>query len=240
MKKLLTAFFVLICLNSFSQRWETIRGNGVIKKETRDVSDFSSLLSQGSMDVQIAYGNSNTITVEADENLLSHIETLVENGKLVIRSKDKVNLKSRSKMVVYVSMTKLNALQLSGSGNINGDGAFSNSGKTDIAISGSGNIKLSFDSFNELALALSGSGNMDLKGNATKTIDASVSGSGNIECSNINSNDVVAKLSGSGNIKVYASNSIDAKISGSGNVYYKGNASNINSKVAGSGKVLKM
>ncbi len=71
-------------------------------------------------------------------------------------------------MVVYVSMTKINTLQLSGSGNINGDGAFSNSGKTEIAVSGSGNIKLDFDSFNELDLALSGSGNIDLKGNGTK------------------------------------------------------------------------
>jgi hypothetical protein len=240
MKKLLMALFALISFNSFAQRWETIKGNGAVKKETREVSDYTSLASQGSMDVQIAYGSSNSITVEADENLLPHIETVVENGKLIIRPKNKVNLKSRSKMVVYVSMTKINSLQLSGSGNINGDGAFSNSGKTDIAISGSGNIKLGFDSFNELELALSGSGNMDLKGNATKSINASVSGSGNIECSNINSNDVVAKLSGSGNIKVYANNSIDAKISGSGNVYYKGNASNINSKIAGSGKVLKM
>ena len=240
MKKLLVALFALISLNSFAQRWETIKGNGVVKKETREVSDYTSLVSQGSMNVQIAYGNSNSIVVEADENLLPHIETVVENGKLLIRSKKNVNLKSKSKMVVYVSMTKINSLQLSGSGNINGDGAFINSGKTEIAVSGSGNIKLSFDSFNELDLALSGSGNMDLKGNAAKNIDASVSGSGNIECSNISSNDVVAKLSGSGNIKVYANNSIDAKISGSGNVYYKGNASNINSKIAGSGKVLRM
>ncbi len=67
-----------------------------------------------------------------------------------------------------------------------------------------------------------------------------MSGSGNIDCSDINSNDVDAKISGSGNVKVYASNSIDAKISGSGNVFYKGNATKINSKVAGSGKVLKM
>ena len=148
MKKLLVALFALISLNSFAQRWETIKGNGVVKKETREVSDYTSLVSQGSMNVQIAYGNSNSITVEADENLLPHIETVVESGKLIIRSKNKVNLKSKSKMVVHVPMTKINSLQLSGSGNINGDGAFSNSGKTEIAISGSGNIKLGFDSFN--------------------------------------------------------------------------------------------
>ena len=240
MKNLLIALLTLISLNAFTQRWETIKGNGVIKKETREVSDYTSLLSKGSINIQIAYGNSNSIVVEADENLLPYIETTVENGKLTIQSKKNVNLKSNSKMVIYVSMTKINSLQLSGSGNINGEGAFSNSYKTDIAISGSGNIKLSFDSFKDLGLSLSGSGNMDLKGKEANNITAAISGSGNIECSDISSNDVDAKISGSGNIKVYANKSIDAKISGSGNVYYRGTASNITSKIAGSGKLLKM
>jgi len=240
MKKLLVALFALINLNSFAQPWETIKGNGQMKKETREVSDFTSLSSKGSMNVQISYGNSNSVQIEADENLLPYIETTVENGRLIIQSKKKVNLKSKSKMTVYVSMTKINSLQLSGSGNIDGEGAFTNSGKTDIGISGSGNIKLKFGSFGNLDLALSGSGNMDLKGDATNNITAAVSGSGNIECSDISSNDVDAKISGSGNIKVYANKSIDAKISGSGNVFYRGSASNISSKVAGSGKVIKM
>jgi hypothetical protein len=241
MKKILIALFALISYSSFAQPWQTVKGNGQVKKETREVSNFTSLASKGSMNVEIAYGNANSIIVEADENLLPYIETTVENGKLTIQSKNKVNLKSTSKIIVHVSMTKINSLQLSGSGNINGEGAFSNSGKTDIGISGSGNLKLRFDSFNDLDLAVSGSGNMDLKGSAaTNNITAAVSGSGNIECSDISSNEVDAKISGSGNIKVYANKSIDAKISGSGNVYYKGSASNITSKVAGSGKVIKM
>lgn len=240
MKKILISVFALISLNSFAQPWETIKGNGQIKKETREVSNYTSLASQGSMDVQIAYGNSNSVVVEADENLLPYIETSVENGKLSIRSKKNVNLKSGSKMIVRVSMTKINSLQLSGSGNINGSGAFTNDGKTDIGVSGSGNLKLDFDSFEDLDLSVSGSGNIDLKSSATNSINAKVSGSGNIDCSSISSKDVEAKLSGSGNIKVYASNSIDAKISGSGNVYYKGDVQNISTKVVGSGRVLKM
>ena len=234
------ALLALISLKSFAQPWETVKGNGQLKKETREVSNYTSLSSHGSMDVDIAYGNSNKIEVEADENLLPYIETVVENGNLIIRSKKNVNLKSRSKMVVHVSMTKITSLQLSGSGNINGEGAFNNDGKTEIAVSGSGNVKLSFDSFNELDLSVSGSGNMDLKSKTTKNITAKVSGSGNIDCSNIGCENVDAKISGSGNIKVYASHSIDAKISGSGNVFYKEGSPNISSKIVGSGKVLKM
>jgi hypothetical protein len=239
MKKLLFGLFTIASLHTFAQKWETVKGNGQVKKETREVSAFSSLLSRGSMNVEISYGNSNKITVEADENLLPYIETTVADGKLTIKTKKNINIKTNSKMVVYVTMNKINSLQLSGSGNITGKGAFTNPGKTDIGISGSGNINLSFDSFGDLDLAISGSGNMNLKGSATNNILAAVSGSGNIESADISSNNVDARISGSGNIKVYASRSIDAKISGSGNVYYKGNAS-ISSKTAGSGKVIKI
>ncbi len=240
MKRLLIALFALVSLTAYSQRWETVKGNSQIKKETREVSSFTSLTSQGPMDVQIAYGNSTSVTIEADENLLQYIETPVEDGRLVIKTKKGINLKSSSKMTVHVSMTKINSLQLSGSGNIKGSGAFTGDEKTDISVSGSGNLALDFDTFKDMDLSLSGSGNIDLKGSAANSIDAKISGSGNIDCSNTSSKDVDAKISGSGNIKVYASNSIEAKISGSGNVYYKGDLQNINSKVVGSGKVLKM
>ncbi len=74
MKRLLIALFALVSLTAYSQRWETVKGNSQIKKETREVSSFTSLTSQGPMDVQIAYGNSNSVTIEADENLLQYIE----------------------------------------------------------------------------------------------------------------------------------------------------------------------
>ena len=240
MKKLPVVLLVLFSVNSMAQRWEKIKGNGQSKTETRQVSDFTSLASQGSMDVVIDYGTSNTITVEADENLLPYIETSVENGKLTIKSKKGVNLDSRLKLSVHVEMTKINSLQQSGSGNMKGSGAFTSDGKTDIGVSGSGNLKLGFESFQDLELSVSGSGNLDLKGGNTNSLNAKVSGSGNVDCSSVTSKDVDAKVSGSGNIKVYASNSLDAKVSGSGNVFYKGGAQNITSKVAGSGKVMKM
>ncbi|MEO6453791.1 MAG: head GIN domain-containing protein [Ginsengibacter sp.] len=241
MKKIFIALFAFTCINAYAQPWQTIKGNGVMKKESRTVNDYTSLASHGSINVEIAYGNSNTIEIEADENLLPYINTTVEDGRLSIKTEKNVNLKSKLKLVVHVTMNKINSLQLSGSGNINGEGAFSNTGKTSIGVSGSGNIKLNFNSFKELELAIAGSGNMDLKSNAAATnISAAISGSGNIDCSDVSTNDVDAKISGSGNVKVFASHTIDAKISGSGNVFYKGNAPDISSKIMGSGKVIKM
>ena len=240
MKKLIVIILLLATSQLFAQPWKTIKGDGHIKKETRGIGDFSSISSRGSIEVKITQGHSDNIEVEADENLLPYIETKVENGKLTIGSKQHVNLKSRSKMVVYVSMTSINALDQHGSGNITGSGKFGNNGKTDVNVSGSGNIKLDFDSFGSVSLSVSGSGNIKLKGNTANNITATVSGSGNIDCINVKCDDADAKISGSGNIKVDVQKSIIASVSGSGNVFYKGDATNVVSKIAGSGKIIKI
>lgn len=240
MKKLLPVFFACISLQLMAQPWKTIKGDGNLKKESRTVAGFSALSANGPLDVQISYGTSGNLQVEADGNLLPYIETKVEGGKLTIQVKEHVNLKSQSRMVVYISMTEIKSLHESGSGNISGSGAFRNDGKTDIKVSGSGDIKLNFDSFDDLDLAVSGSGNVYLKGSKAGDISAAISGSGNIDCINVPCDNAKAKISGSGNIKVDARKSIDASISGSGNVYYKEDVDNISSKVSGSGKVRKI
>ena len=238
MKKTLLALFTFISICSFAQ-WETIKGSGNVKKETREVSGFTGIALSGSMNVELAYGDSKTITVEGDDNILPYIETKVEDGVLQIRSKNKTGFKTRAKLMVYVSMTKVAELRVSGSGNITGSGNFSNDGKTNVSLSGSGNINVELNSFNETKIAISGSGNVTLKGKSTNNIDATISGSGNIDCSDIECNDVFAHVSGSGNIRVYANKSIDARVSGSGNIYYKGSATSLSLKSSGSGKIIK-
>ncbi len=240
MKKLFILLLMLMSVNLFAQPWKSIRGDGNVKKETRQVENFTSLSSHGSIDVKINYGNSNSIQIEADENLLPYIETTVENGKLTIKTKDNVNLKSRSKMTMYVSMSKIDGLKLSGSGNIDGNGEFTGDNKTEIMLSGSGNIHLSSGSFKNLDFQISGSGNINLKGGSADEITASVSGSGNIDCINLSADNVNVNISGSGNARVNANKSLTANIMGSGNVFYKGSASNISTKVAGSGKAIKI
>ncbi|HVZ26279.1 MAG TPA: DUF2807 domain-containing protein [Sediminibacterium sp.] len=121
-----------------------IEGNGIVKKENRQVGPFTAISSAGSWDVMIADGPSGEIQVEGDTNLPEALETVVEDGKLLIRSKNHVSFKTRNKLTVYVTMDKLNGLSLSGSGDIIGEGRFFNEGTSVFRISGSGNIRLRF------------------------------------------------------------------------------------------------
>jgi hypothetical protein len=238
MKKSLLALFVLFSICAVAQQ-EKIIGDGNLKKETREVSNFAGLMVSGNVNVDLNYGDSKNITVEGDGNILPYVETIVENGNLIIKTKDKISIRTKNKLIVHVSMKKVARLRVSGSGNITGTGDFSNDSKTEIGVSGSGNINVAMNSFNETKINISGSGNVTLKGKSTNNIDATVSGSGNIDCAEVVCNDVFARVSGSGNIKVYANKSIEAKVSGSGNIYYKGSATNINLRSSGSGKIIR-
>lgn len=239
MKKVVVVLvFLLAGIASFGQwPWERIQGNGHVVKESRRVSGYTAVSSSGSWDVMIAYGTDNQIQLEGDENLLSYIETTVENGKLSIRSKKSASLHSRNKLTIYITLTKMTGVNLSGSGDIIGDGKFENTGTTEFKVSGSGSIRMTFHKINAAEVAISGSGNIRLAGMAG-SVNASVSGSGNADCIDLVSEDAKAKISGSGNIKLNTNHTLDASISGSGTVTYRGAATDIRKHVSGSGRVV--
>ncbi len=239
MKKIVCILTILASFQASAQwPWEKIEGNGKLKKESREMTSYTAVASSGSWDVMIAYGESNTIQVEGDENLLNYIETEVKDGRLSIRPKKNVNLRSKNKITVYVSLTKMTGIYLSGSGDIIGQGRFRNDGTTDFKLSGSGSIKLNFDKVKTAEVAISGSGDILLAGSAN-TVNTKISGSGNADCSNLIADDASAHVSGSGNVKLNANHSVDASISGSGNISYKGAATDIRKHVAGSGRLVK-
>ena len=69
MKQLLVILLAVSVNHLCAQPWKTVKGNHNIKKESRTVGQFSSLLSKGPLDVKIASGHSDKIEVMADENL---------------------------------------------------------------------------------------------------------------------------------------------------------------------------
>ena len=238
MKQLLLLLCFAASIQAFAI-WDVIKGNGIAKTETRNVSDYTSLACGGPMKVEIEYGTSNTIQLEGDENILPYIETFVKDGELNIKVKEHTSVKPEVPLKVHVSMTTINGLAQSGSGEIKGTGNFTSSEATNVAMSGSGVINLNFGKFMGMSISMSGSGSVKMEGEVHDDLDVSQSGSGNIDCEHVMSQNVNARISGSGSLRVNASKMLDAQISGSGHVYYSGNAS-VSTKVSGSGKVEKI
>jgi hypothetical protein len=239
MTKILFAACLLMGIQANAQwGWDKVEGNGQLKKENRQVGQFTKVGSSGSWDVMIAYGSENSVQVEGDENLLPYIETKVENNKLSIQSKKNSNIRSKNKIVVYVILPTLTGVYLSGSGDMIGKGNFSTDDRLSLAVSGSGNIKLEINNAKSVDCSIAGSGKIQVSGKS-ETLLTSISGSGSVDAYSLYTNEVTARISGSGNAKVFANKLVDASISGSGNVHYKGAPESVQKKTAGSGRVVK-
>lgn len=240
MKNVFLCLCLFFCAKTFAFPFKIVKGDSTIKSEVRQAAGYTALASHGMMNVTISYGSSNTITVETDENILPYVETEVDNNALTIKVKDNAVLKPTNGIKIHITMTKIGTITQSGSGNITGAGNFSNNGKTIFNISGSGGINLEFATINSVEIKTSGSSHIKLKGAINGLLSVSQHGSGNVDCENAPCESVQANTSGSSYAKVNVSKSITAHISGDGHIVYKGNPTEIDKKISGSGSVSAM
>jgi hypothetical protein len=200
--------FVTISSNS-------VVGSGNVIRERRGVSGFTSVMLLGSAHVEVTFGVLESVNVEADDNIVPLVETVVKNGQLVISNKSNANFTSFNPVRVNVTMKSLKEVTLSGSGNIN------------ISEIGGDTLKVN----------LPGSGSLSVTGSAT-TVNISLPGSGNIYCNRLIAKSATVALNGSGNIEVFNMQNLDARVRGSGTIHYGGNPAQVSKNISGSGSIM--
>jgi hypothetical protein len=211
------------------------------KADTQDrhLTGFNAVSLAGSYDVYIVQGSTESVKVDAPSDVIDRIITEVRGGVLVIRTKEGTDWdwKGNKKMAVYVSIKNVNAVSLSGSGDIFfKDGLRASSLK--IKLSGSGDIVGKVD-VKTLDSSIGGSGDITLTGQAENST-VSVGGSGDFTGNNLITTNTRVSVGGSGDASINASEKIDASVAGSGDVRYTGGAKNVSSSKAGSGSVSRM
>ena len=213
---------------------QKVKGNGKIINKTRTVGSFDGIGVSGSFDVKLVSGNEGKIELSVEENLEKYLITEVKDGRLKIKWKNGVNIRTSSKTIVTVHFNEVNSLAMSGSGDITSkDVIKGNSLK--MAVAGSGDIKIEMD-VKTAKSAISGSGDIELSGRATE-FEAAVSGSGDVEAYDLKTETAELKIAGSGSIGISVEKEIVARVSGSGNIKYKGQPRIEDIKVSGSGNV---
>ena len=205
------AVFLAAAAPGFAWGWGAVKGSGKIVSETRTLDSFDRLGSAGSATVVVTVGPAQSVTVKADDNVVSLIETKVENGRLKIGTNGSYS--TDSDVTVTVTVPALKAAALSGSG--------------DLTVTGVGG-----DSFEA---ALSGSGDISATGRAEK-ISVSVAGSGDVHLFGLASLRAEVSIAGSGDVEVSATEALSASIAGSGDVHYRGKPA-VKRSIAGSGDV---
>jgi hypothetical protein len=229
---LFTAIFLFHSC-TFSQ----IRGEGEMVKQDRNLSEFNKIDFSVSGTIYLTQGTPQKLTVEGQQNILDILETEVKGNTLELKfNKKRVNYKD---LKFYITVAKIDGLNLSGSGNIYCENGL-NTNDLDLSLSGSGEIKLNGLKATKIEADIAGSGNITLKGSeAANELEIEIAGSGDVRTEELPVNEIKISMAGSGSCKVNAVNKLNVDIAGSGSVLYRGNPQ-INSDVSGSGKVRKL
>jgi len=216
---------------------ERIKGNGKIATEQRSVASAKKIKLKGGFNIELTPGTSTSVKVEADENILPYIITENDGEWLVVRTKDHTSLSTSRSFKIYVTTPELDAISLSGSGDIIGTGKFTGSDELSVSIAGSGNANLEVNT-PSVSANISGSGNITIVGETKKTrID--IAGNGDFKGQDLKAEEAEVHISGSGKVNVFADAKLDVHIAGSGDVFYKGKPA-MTQHISGSGTVKEM
>lgn len=211
----------------------SVSGSGQLKTETRDVSDIERVSLEDLGDVTLIQGNEEGLTVEADDNLLPYIETIMQGHELVLRIKHGTSITNHPTIHYTVKVKDLSRVAISGSGSITAKQLKVNDFEMDI--SGSGDVNLPDLEAKSLQARASGSGNFNLKGKADSQ-DVTITGAGNYTAGDLESSEANVTISGAGNVTIWATNKLSVRITGFGNVNYYGKPT-VEQNITGGGSI---
>jgi hypothetical protein len=217
-----------------STRLQTERGADV---QDRKLSGFHAVASTGSFDVVLKQGNTESVKVEADAEVINEIVTEVRNGTLLIHSKNTHNwgnFWNNRNITIYVTAKNLNSIALTGSGNLKMENEFT-ADKIQLKLSGSGDFQGKIN-VKTVEVIISGSGDFKVAGKADESTIA-LSGSGDFDGSSLITKSTAIRISGSGDANIFASEKIDASVSGSGDIHYSGHPKSVSKIARGSGDI---
>ncbi|MCH2198902.1 MAG: DUF2807 domain-containing protein [Flavobacteriales bacterium] len=214
-----------------------LEGTGDTVDEDRVVAAFDVIDNRCSADIkirQLGEGEQAKVFVRCQENLLPHLLTRVESGRLVIDVEGCIS--TDREMEVYITTPTLSKVVSDGSGSIESQGAI-RSKELKVVQDGSGNIMLSFNG-DVLEIDNDGSGAIRVLGMA-RELEISNDGSGSINAYELPANEVEVSNDGSGNVAIHAVDVLSIELSGSGSVQYQGDPQEVETSNSGSGSIEK-
>ena len=241
-QKILIPLFLLVALmagacnlNLNNLNVSVEQGSGRVTNETRTVSNFDRVILNGIGDVIVTQGNTESLEIEAEDNVIPHIVTQVSNGTLNIGF-DKKTIVPTKTIKFNLTMRDIHGLESNGVSNIQSDQIKTD--RLDLGISGTGNITLNNLTADSLAVTVSGAGNLTGQGQVS-TLTVNLSGAGNYNGQDLKSKTDSITISGLGRVVTWVTDSLDVTISGTGNVDYYGDPK-ITQHISGVGSIKRI
>lgn len=201
---------ILICS---AQNRAEIKGSGVSKTETRPVSGFTSISLTGVGKVTVRQTGRESLTVNAEDNILPVLETRVTNHTLALGIANHTNIHPTKPIEFIVEVKSLEGLTVAGAGTMEAKGI---EGK-------------------HLAVTISGVGKVTTEGSADEQ-NVNVAGTGSYKGEDFKTRRATVSNGGVGHVVVNVSQNLTATVSGVGTVEYIGSPQ-VTKSVSGLGKI---
>ncbi len=231
-----TSILSLLMFSCINMNWSTgVTGNGNVVMETREVTEpFSKIKATEGLRVYLTQGNSEGITVEADENLQELILTEIKDGTLKIHCKEQIGKATSKKINVnFKSITNLTST--SGS-----SVQSTNTIESDQLIlkSSSGSSMRVKVNANNLTCDSSSGSSLKVSGE-TISLTAEASSGSNIKAGDLKAESSEVSASSGANLTVNTSKALIARASSGAGVSYYGNPEMIDADKSSGGSIRK-
>lgn len=217
----------------------SIPGSGVVVSQSRPVPEFTAVTVNYPAEVVIRQGESTSVSVSADDNLLPQLGTRVTNGVLYIEDQEPLwarRVNPSKPVQVNLTVKDIHDINFPAAGSVQVVGL-----RTDalsISMSGAGDIALSGLNVENLNLNMSGAGSIHADGSATG-LQADISGLGSFEGQDLATQSAQVDISGAGSATIWVKDQLTVDISGVGSVNYLGSP-RVQKDVSGLGSVNKL
>ena len=207
-------------------------GSGNVINQTSSVQGVNQVSLEGTGTVLLSQGNQESLTIEAEDNIIPHIVSSVKGNRLSV-AWDNTSPSPTKPVKYYLTVKDLSSITLSGAVRLETSGFKTR--RLDVSMNGAGEGNMSGLDINNLTVTLSGAGKMNMAGTATdQTI--TISGAGDYQAGDLKSQTTTITIHGAGKGTLNVSAMLNVTINGSGDISYLGSPQ-VNRQINGAGTV---
>lgn len=218
-----------------------------MEKEIRSIEPFTKINFKDFGTLILTQGENPSLTIEADEAILSELRTEVVGDTLTLGlDEDWINRigklissifsTSDHKITYWLTVVNLDAISISGKCHLQCESLTTD--ELELKVLGLSDMVFKQLECNQLRLNISGRGDFIAAGRADRQ-ELRISGSGEIQASDFSTKSTRIMISGQGNANVRVSEELDITISGLGQVHYYGQP-RLHQVISGLGKSFKV
>jgi hypothetical protein len=226
--------FLTLVLSSCWFLGPSIKGNGNVTEEIRQVAEFDQIHVSRGMNVYVTQGSPAKVVVIADSNLHELIETKVEGGVLKVFINENIRWAKEKKVMVTVD--KLSGVQSTSGSNVWSTNQVM-SENLELKASSGANLTMDLNS-KFLKADCSSGANIKLSGLA-KEADLETSSGANLKCPELKAGNCKMRASSGGNVSSTVDGKLQAHASSGGNVVYYGEPTETDVNTSSGGNIHK-